>query len=772
MTELRVVGQPLPRLDAKEKVQGQAVFAADVQLPGLLVGKFLTSPHAHAEILSIDTSAAEILPGVRAVITAADIPASAKYDAGSRFHAFLARRFVVFAGQPVAAVAADDLVTAESALELIRVDYRPLPVVRTPQEAIQPGCVAVALGEESFNSSAGSTPHTQVAAASQPEEAEAKGDESPNIANRVIFKYGDLAAAFAQSDVIVEQTYTVPVVHQGYIEPHAVTAHWDRPDHVTVWECVQGAFAARDLLAHTLGLSQSSITLNATEIGGGFGGKVEGIFAPIVVLLAKKARRPVKLVLTRREELVGSNPAPHSVIRLKSGARKDGRLTALEGEILVDAGAFPSGWIMNSMTVLLRNNYKFPAWRLEGLEVLTHKASIAAYRAPGGPNAAFAIECQLDEMARRLDLDPLQLRLQNLVEEGDSLTDLEPQVRVGGREVLNALAGHPAWTDPLPARYGDNGLLYGRGLALGSWEGGRGPASAIAILDGDGKFNIVLGTVDLSGSFTSLAQIAAEALGVSVEKIVIRKASPDYAPFAPMSAGSQTIFAMGAAVKEAALDLRAKLFRHAAKELQVSEDELGIDGEGIFVSSQPNQRRSFETLYQLGTEWFAEYGPLLGQGSAAQRQRAPGFAATIAEVAVDPATGQVRVTRLTTAQDVGRAINPLAVAGQLQGGSTQSVGIALWEEVMYDEQGRVCNPNLLDYRLPTAADLPLIETIIVEAPGGDGPYGAKLVGEPSIIPPVAAVANAVAAAIGARICDLPLTPERVWRVIAGRNNKV
>jgi CO/xanthine dehydrogenase Mo-binding subunit len=765
MAELRVVGQPLPRLDAKEKVQGQAVFAADIQLPGLLVGKFLASPHAHAEILAIDTSAAVALPGVRAIITAADIPTSAKYDPGSRFHAFLARRFVVFAGQPVAAVAADDLAVAEAALALIRVEYRPLPVVRTPQEAIQPGCVSVALGQESFNSSVGSTPHTQVATASQPEEVETKENESPNIANRVIFKHGDLGTAFAQSDVIVEQTYTVPVVHQGYIEPHAVTAHWDRPDHVTVWECVQGAFAARDLLAHTLGLSQTNITLNATEIGGGFGGKVEGIFAPIAVLLAKKARRPVKLVLTRREELVGSNPAPHSIIRLKSGATKDGRLTALEGEILVDAGAFPSGWIMNSITVLLRNNYKFPTWRLEGLEVLTHKASIAAYRAPGGPNAAFAIECQLDEMARRLDLDPLQLRLQNLVEEGDSLTDLEPQVRTGGREVLTALAGHLAWTDPPPARHGSDGWLYGRGLALGSWEGGRGPASAIAILDGDGKFSIVLGTVDLSGSFTSLAQIAAEALGVSVEKIIIRKASPDYAPFAPMSAGSQTIFAMGAAVKEAALDLRAKMLRHAAKELQVSEGDLAVDDEGIFNIGQPSQRRSFETLYQLGTEWFAEYGPLLGQGSVPQRQRAPGFAATIAEVAVDPATGQVRVIRLTTAQDVGRAINPLSVAGQLQGGSTQSVGIALWEEVMYDEQGRVRNPNLLDYRMPTAADLPLIETIIVEAPGGDGPYGAKLVGEPSIIPPVAAVANAVAAAIGARICDLPLTPERVWRAM-------
>jgi CO/xanthine dehydrogenase Mo-binding subunit len=769
MPETRVIGQPLPRIDGVDKVRGEAIFGADVQLPHTLTAKFLPSPHAHAEILSIDASRAEALPGVRAVITAADIPAVDTYDPGHRFHAFLARQFVVFAGQPVAAVAADDLATAESALELIEVEYRPLPAVLTPQEALLPDSPVVSLEHQTERSDAVTHNHTTVTAGKEDKLATRK--ESLNIANRNVFEYGDLEAAFAASDVIVEHTYIVPTVHQGYIEPHAVMAYWDRVDHVTVWQSVQGAFAARDLIADTLGIPPSHITLNSTEIGGGFGGKIEGIFAPLAVLLAKKARQPVKLVLTRREELSSANPAPHSVIRLKTGAKKDGVLTALEGEILMDAGAFPSNWIMTVIVSLLRNNYKFEAWRLTGLEILTHKASITAYRAPGGVNASFAIESQMDEIASQLGLDPLKLRLQNLALEGDLLVDVQPQVQIGAKEVLTALAEHPAWTDPPPPRLGDDGLLRGRGVGLGSWGGARGPAAAIAILEGDGTIRIVLGTVDVSGSFTSMAQIAAEALGVSAQQIMMSKASPGYAPFAPMSAGSQTIYAMGAAVKEAVLDLRGKMLKYAAEDLQVSEAELDVNEKGVFVIAKPEQSRSFQMIYQLGTEWFAEHGPLIGAGSARQRQPAPGVAATIAEVAVDPETGQVTLSRLTTAQDVGKAINPLSVEGQIQGGSTQSVGIALWEEVMYDEHGQVRNPGLLDYRIATAADMPMIETILVEAPGGDGPYGAKLVGEPPIIPPVAAVANAVATAIGTRVYDLPITPERVWRAIQSKREE-
>jgi CO/xanthine dehydrogenase Mo-binding subunit len=758
------VGQPLPRIDAKEKVRGQATFAADIKLPRMLVGKFLPSPHAHAEILAIDTSLAEAMSGVQAVITAADIPAAAVYNPASRFHAFLARRFVVFAGQAVAAVAADDLATAEAAIDLIKVTYHPLPVINSFEEALQPGAQPVIHGQAT--AAGDGTAHTQVTFTEESAtKARVELDHSPNVADANTFSYGDLESAFSGSDVIVEYTYTVPTVHQGYIEPHAVTAHWDRPDHVTIWECVQGAFDARNLVAETLGLPHHKITLNATEIGGGFGGKGEGIFSPLAVLLAKKAGRPVQLVLTRQEELIGANPAPHSRIWLKVGAKLDGILTAVEADVLVDAGAFPTGWIMSNITSSLRDNYRFLAWQMRGREILTNKASVTSYRAPGAPNLSFAMESHIDELAHRVGIDPMTFRLKNVIREGDLLTNKEPQSPIGAAEVLNALAQHPCWTEPLPTQPAGFGLLRGRGMALGSWSGGTGPAGALAILDAGGQFRIVLGTVDLSGSFTGLAQIAADALGASIDQVAIMKTSPDFAPFAPMSAGSQTIYAMGAAVKEAALDLRAKMVSYVAKEFQVPESELSIDQNGVFLVAQPDRRLAFDTLYQLGTQWFAEYGPLVGQGSAPQRQRAPGYAACCAEVSVNPRTGKITVDRLVVAQDVGKAINPLAIEGQMQGGVTQSVSMALWEELLYTEAGQVCNPSLLDYRMPTAGDIPMIETIIVEVPGGDGPYGAKLVGEPPMVPAVAAVANAITAAIGVRVCDLPITPERIWQAL-------
>jgi len=757
------IGQPLPRIDAGEKVRGQAVFAADIKLPGMLVGKLLLSPHAHAEIMAIDTTKAEKLPGVRAVITAADIPSGVPYNPASRFHNFLARPFVVFVGQAVAAVAADDLATAEAALELIEVTYRLLPVVASFEDALRPGAELVIHGASRAEGSGGSA-HTQLVIVEDvDDEDEEDSSSSTNVADANTFTYGDLDAAFANSAVIVEESYRVPNVHQGYIEPHAVTAHWDRPDHVTVWECVQGAFDARNLIAETLGLSHSRITLNSTEIGGGFGGKGEGIFAPLAVLLAKKSRRPVQLVLTRQEELLGANPATRSFIRIRAGATEDGILTAIEADVLVDAGAFPTGWIMSNITATLRDDYRFQAWHMHGREILTNKASVTSYRAPGAPNLSFAIESHIDELARRLGIDPLAFRLKNVIHEGDLLTNKDLQTAVGAEEVLMALAGHPGWTSPAPTP--GSGLLRGRGLALGSWAGGTGPAGALAILDAGGKVRIVLGTVDLSGSFTSLAQIAADALGASIDQVVINKASPDFAPFAPMSAGSQTIYAMGAAVKEAALDLRAKMVRYAAKDFEAEESEVSVDEEGVFLVAQPGKRLGFDTLYQLGTQWFAEYGPLVGQGSAPQRQRAPGYAACIAEVTVNPRTGKITVDRLVIAQDAGKAINPLLIEGQMQGGVTQSISIALWEELLYDNQGQIRNPSLLDYRMPTAADLPLIETIIVEAPGGDGPFGAKLVGEPPMVPALAAVTNAITAAIGTRVTDLPVTPERVWRAI-------
>jgi len=763
MAETRVVGQRLPRIDAEEMVRGEAIFTADIRLPGLLIGEWLPCPHAHAEILSIDTSRAEALPGVRAVITGADIPAVDTFDPEDRAHAFMARRFAVYAGQPVAAVAADDLATAQAALELIEVVYRPLPFVIDPREAILPDSPAVSreplpgrgkeVGEGDNSAGKGAS----------------EEKESPNVAHRHVFEHGDLEAAFAESDLIVKDTYTVPVVHHGYIEPHVAIAFWDRMGHVTVWECVQSPFEARDLIADTLGIPHTEVALHTPRVGGAFGGKWKGLFGPLAVLLAGKAGRPVKLALSRRKELVGANPAPHTVVWIKTGARQDGTLMALEAKVLLDAGAFANKWpAAVSISAMLRSKYKFRAWRLESLDVLTNKVATGPYRAPRAVNAAFPIESQVDEIAGRLGLDPIALRLHNVVDEGDLLVNLRPQVKNGVKKVLVALADHPAWSGPPPPRRGEDGLLRGRGMALGAWGSGMWPASATATLEADGKIRVVLGQVDVSGSYTSLAQIVAEALGVSARKVVMRKAGTDGATYAPVSGGSGTIYSMGLAVREAARDLRARFLKRAAQELGVAEAELGVNDEGVFVVAQPEQSCSFKRLYELGTNIFmARYPPLVGQGSTLPRQRAPVFAATVAEVAVDPDTGRVTVTCLTTAQDVGKAINPLAIEGQIQGAAAQSVGMALWEEVMYDAEGQVRNPTLLDYCMATAEDMPMVETILVEAAGGEGPYGAKGVGEPPMIPPAVAVANAVADAVGARFYDLPITPERIWRALRG-----
>lgn len=748
------IGQRRPRVDAKAKLTGRAYFGSDIPLRGVLQARILHSPYAHAEVLSIDARAARQLPGVRAVLTADDLPAVPGYDPHSRAHAFLARRYALFHGQPVAAVAAEDVATAEAALDLIKVEYRSLPPVVDLLQATRSGSPLVSR-----------SPARRNPEGDWPDDPELP-EPGSNIAEQVVYRHGDLEAAWAVSSLVVENTYTVASVHQSYLEPHVVTAWWDTPEHLIAWEPVQGIFSARTTLAQALGIPEPQVEIRPTEIGGGFGGKIYGLYAPLAAWLARLTGAPVRLALTRQEELTSGNPAPHSIIRVKTGADSNGKLTALEAVVWVEAGAFASGWIMSSVATLLKNTYHFPAWAIQGYEVLTNKPSITSYRAPGGPNAAFAIESQIDELSRRLRLDPLQFRMNNLSLENDLQATLDPQPPVGTPQVLQALAEHPAWKTPLPARDSE-GWLNGRGLALGMWEGGAGPATALAILEIDGTCRIVTGSVDLTGSYTSLAQIAAAELGISAERIRVERASTATVPFAPEASGSQTIYAMGVAVQMAASDLRQRLLQAALPHLEAASlDDLSIDDQGIFQIHKPEKRINLPELYSLGVEWFATHAPLVGLGSAPLRQRAPGSAACLAEVRVDPQTGKVQVTRLVLVQDTGTAINPLMVEGQIQGGVAQAVGLALWEGLQYDAQGRLLNASLLDYRLPTAPDLPEIEPIIVSALGGDGPFQAKLVGEPSIIPPAAAIANAITAAISRRPLALPMTAESIWRLMA------
>lgn len=745
MSRKQMIGVARPMSDAAPKSRGEARFAADIQLPNLAVAKLLPSPHAHAEILSIDVSAAETMRGVFAVITGNDIPAVEGYDPYDHAHGFLARRFAVFVGQPVAAIAAKDAETAEQALAAIRVEYRVLDAILDSTLAMAPESPVV----------------------SRDLAGEAREETITNNAGDAEMANGDLEEGFASADVVLEETYEIPVLHQGYLEPHAVTAWWQRDNAVDVWECVQSPFGARDHIVQTLGIPGHKITLHTTDIGGAFGGKDQGLFSPIAVLLARKAERPVRLALTRAEELTIANPAPRTTIQLKVGAAADGTITAVEGEVCVDVGAFRTYWGPASFSVchMLVDKYRVPAFRLHAQDVFTNHVGFGSYRAPMAVQAAFAIESMIDELAGRLDMDPIVLRERNLIAEGDVTSGGTSMPKHGGVSVLQSLLDHDAWSASESPRKQD-GLCYGRGFALGLWGSGRFPAAAIARLEKGGYVRFTIGQVDLTGSYTSLAQIAAEELGISADRIVFSRADTSRAPFASVSGGSSTIYSMGGAVHEASKELREKIIERAALELGVERSDVRMDGAGVVVAAHPEKRVELAALYEAETSLFySKYEPFVARGAkggGVARMSAPCFSGTIAEVAVDPATGKVKVLRLVTAQDVGKAINPMLVEGQIEGAAAQSVGAALWESVEYDEAGTVLNADLLDYRMPTAGDLPEIEAILIEEDGGDGPFGAKGVGEPPMIAPAAAVANAIRDAIGERINRLPLTPERVW----------
>ncbi len=750
MDSMTVVGTSLAVRGGAAKARGEARFAADVQLPGMAVARLLTSPHAHAEIVSIDTRRAEAMPGVFAVITRADVPTVDAADLSTRTHAFLARRFAVFAGQPVAAVAARDIATAEEALRAVEVVYRVLPAVLGIEAALRPDAAAVS--RESAKPAA--------------DAAEA------NVASRIEIRGGDTDVAFAQADVVLEGSYRVPMFHQGYLEPHAVVAHWDRPDHVDVWACVQSPFGARGLIVDALGIPSHSVTLHTTEIGGAFGGKDTGLFSPLAVLLAKKACRPVRLALTRQDDMTGANPSPQVEARIRLAATRDGQLAAIEGVVRVNVGAH-RGSAAPDVCFMILHKYRFPAYRLEAIDVATNTVSFGAYRAPQALQAAFVIESMLDDLARKLEMDPLELRERNLIREGEASVTGRTIPRHGGLAVLRAMRDHAIWQDT-PSREDDaTGMLRGRGAALGLWGSGAFPASAIARLEQGGFVRFVIGQVDLTGSYTSLAQIAAETLGVPADRVLMTKGDTDTAPYASVSGGSSTIYSMGAAVRDAAADLREKILEKAATELGAQRDDVSFDNGEVYVRAHPERRCTLARLYDLETDLFAATGaPHVARGSVGSmslRESAPCFAGALAEVTVDPKTGQVRVCRLVAVQDVGKAINPRLVEGQMQGAVAQATGAALWEGIEYDAEGHIANPDFLDYRMPTSADVPSIETVFLEEPGGDGPYGAKGVGEPPVIAPAAAIANAVADAIGRRITELPITPERVWLACNGES---
>jgi len=761
--DVKGVGLSIPRPDGPEKVTGRVEYVADIQPKGLLHAKLLRSPHAHARIKRIDVSRARALAGVRAVLTAADIP-QLKKKAPTRAHAVLAIDRVVFVGQPVAAVAADELAIAEEALDLIDVEYDVLPASVDPLRSMQPGAPGVAdSGTEADTSEA--MAHGAVAVAKTAEAAPAKG---ANVSQQSKLARGDVAAGFAASDLVLEKTYRVPMVHQGYLEPHAVLAQWDANGQLTLWASTQGSFNTRSEVADVLEIPENQIRVIPVECGGGFGGKIRALCEPITAVLARVTGRPVRYVMTRREELEAGMPAPQVIIRLKAGVKRDGTLMAIEGDTVLDTGAF-SGTVLAVSAVLLASLYKWPAFEIRGVEVLTHKPSVAAYRAPVAPQTIFAIDSHMEQLARALGLDPVEFRRRHLIVPGDPMANGQPWQSNGAVQVLDRIAAHPLWKGrkEWAASGGKDGRgLRGTGLALGGWLGGLQPTSATVRLNPDGTLAVLTGQVDIAGTNIALAQIAASAYGVDIEKVKITTGDTDVAPVTGLSAGSKTVYTVGTAVLQAAEDARRQTLEIGASELEASIHDLDIVDGRVTVRGMPDRGITLAQIGKKGNLYMSKVQPVLGTARPSFTQQAPAFAAQLARVEVDPDTGELTLHEFVVVQDAGKAINPLGVEGQMQGGAVQSLGMAMTEALMFGDDGRLTNPSLLDYRKLTAADLPDIETIIVEVPSPSGPYGARGVGEPPIVPAPAAIANAIEDATGVRLTELPLTPERIALAIA------
>ncbi|HEX5417224.1 MAG TPA: xanthine dehydrogenase family protein molybdopterin-binding subunit [Chloroflexota bacterium] len=753
MATYTTLGKSTPRLDGPEKVTGELRYTGDLQFPGMLHARLVLSPYAHARIRRIDASAALKVPGVAFVVTGKELPIAKPQS--SRKGEPLAREEVVFNGQPVAVVLAETEAAAEDAVPLVQVEYELLPVVMDPRAAIQPGAPPVRLHQ--VGGSDEESLHATVAL----DQGEEAGPLPPNTTNRIHFKRGDVARGLREADVVVERQYHTQWAHQSYLEPQSAVGWYDPMGTLTIWTSTQGLFYTRRELALVFGLPIHKIKIVPMPVGGGFGGKVV-LVEPLVGALALLVKRPVRLVFTRGEEFYAANPASQAIFEVKLGAKRDGTLTTLQARVLYDTGAF-SGSPMGISCILL-GAYKFANLDILGYEILTNRVGTAAYRAPGAPQAFFALESTVDEMARALGADPLELRLRNAVAEGDLMPDGRQLPRIGLRECLEKLKDHPAWQ-----RRNQKGPNEGIGLAIGGWPGGLEAASAACRLDADGTFTMVTGSVDLTGTNTTFAMIASELLGIPPEQVRVVNDDSDSAPYSGMSGGSKVTYTVGAAVRRAAEDARRQVLEIAAQELEVAVDDLELVAGTVRVKGVPDRSM---TLTQVADATQRKYEPVNGRGGSAITTNAPGYTAHLARVAVDPGTGRTRVVEYVAAHDVGFALNPAAIEGQIIGGIAQGIGWALYEQMVYDDQGTLLTASFMDYAIPKAEDVPAqITPLLVAVPSADGPFGAKGIGEPPVIPGAAAIANAIRDATGHRLTRLPITSEAIVDALRGLSSK-
>jgi xanthine dehydrogenase molybdenum-binding subunit len=747
-----VIGTRPIRPDGTDKVVGRAQYGADVRLTGLLHGKILRSPHAHARIKSIDVSRALALPGVRAVVTATELPQpSGKVtDLGEgaminpRFMSnnILARDKVLYKGHAVAAVAATSPHVAEEALALIDVDYEVLPPVLSAQDAMREDAPIL---HERLMSLA--NPNIRPGGLREDDDT----SQMSNIANHFVFEIGDVAQGFREADVVIEREYRTASVHQGYIEPHSATAFWAGDGNLTIWSSSQGHFAVRDQTARILGIPVSKVRAIPMEIGGGFGGKTLIYLEPVAALLSKKTGRPVRLSMSRTEVFMGTGPTSGTSIRAKMGAKKDGRITAIDATLIYEAGAFP-GSPVNPGSQCMFAPYDIPNAHVEGYDVVVNKPKSAAYRAPGAPAAAFAAESLIDELCEKLGLDPLEFRLLNGSKEGTRRVTGMRLPRIGYLETLEAAKAHPHYRAPL------EGPNRGRGMASGYWHNNTGPASATVAINPDGTVSLVEGSVDIGGSRASAAMHVAEVLGLTYGEVKPTVGDTDAVGFTSTTGGSSATFKTGWACYEAAQDVKRQMIERAGKIWEVDPADVEYARGVLTYSKNPELRMTFK---QLAGRLNGTGGPIVGRANVAPRGAGPGFAVHIVDVEVDPETGKTQVLRYTALQDAGKAIHPSYVEGQIQGGAVQGIGWALNEEYFYNAEGQMVNSSFLDYRMPTSLDLPMIDTVIVEVENPGHPFGLRGVGEVSIVPPMAAIANAIYRATGVRMRQLPMSPSKV-----------
>ena len=743
-TEYSVVGTRPIRHDGTDKVTGRAKYGGDFQMAGLLHGKTLRSPHAHARIKSIDTSKAAALPGVKAVVTGKDLPVATMENPGRgmRFSSenILAQDKALYRGHAVAAVAAVNPHIAEEALSLIGVEYEVLPPVINVTAAMREDAPLVI--EDLTTTELGE-----------------RTDKRSNIATHFKYELGDVAAGFAQADVVVEREFHTTTVHQGYIEPQNAAALWNADGKLTVWTSTQGAFSARDSLAQILNLPVSQVKVVPMEIGGGFGGKIPVYLEPMAALLSQKSGQAVKLLMSRTDVFESTGPTSGAWVKVKVGATRDGKITAADATLALEAGAFPGSPVTMGAQCIFAP-YDIENVRAEGYDVVVNKPKVAPYRAPGAPIAAFGGEQVMDEIADQLGLDPVEFRLRNASKEGTRRVDGPEFPVIGNIECVEAAKATEHYNTPL------NGPNQGRGIASGFWFNIGMQSSCSIGVNADGTISLVEGSTDIGGTRASIAMQAAEVLGIPAEDVLPSVADTDSVGYTFLTGGSRTTFASGWAAYECAQDIKRQLIERAATIWDVAAEDVELTGGVLQHKSDSDLKMTFK---ELAAQLNGSGGPISSQVSVDPRGAGGAFSTHIVDVEVDPETGKVDILRYTTVQDAGKAIHPSYVEGQMQGGVVQGIGWALNEEYFFNQDGQMVNSSFLDYRMPVSLDLPMIDTVIVEVANPGHPYGVRGVGEVPIVPPMAAIANAIHDAVGVRMERLPMSPGAVLEALWQKN---